>query len=145
MKPQIVEVEKIRKLRHRVLRKGRPFTDTLYERDNDKQTIHLAIIKREKTLTCATFYPEKTTEVKSKKAYRLRGMATDPFFRRKGYGRKIMKESFEILKKQKCDVLWCNARLVAVKFYLSLGFKKKGEIFNIKSIGPHYYMYKKIT
>ena len=42
------------------------------------------------------------------------------------------------------DVLWCNARMVAIRFYKSLGFKIIGDIFNIEGIGPHYYMYKEI-
>ncbi len=45
---------------------------------------------------------------------------------------------------KKCDVLWCNARLVALEFYTVLGFKIIGPEFNIKDIGPHYKMYKTI-
>ena len=45
---------------------------------------------------------------------------------------------------KECDLLWCNARLVAVNFYKSLGFKINGELFDIVGIGPHYYMYKEI-
>lgn len=139
-----VDSEEIRKLRHVVLRKGSPFFTTKYKKDKDKETIHLAAIKNKKIITCATFYPEKTEIIKSKEGYRLRGMATDPEFRRKGYGKKILKKAVLMLKRRGCDVLWCNARLVAVEFYESQGFKKTGEKFNISNIGPHYYMYKKI-
>ena len=55
-----------------------------------------------------------------------------------------MNKSFKILKQKKCDLLWCNARLVAVNFYKSLGFNIIGNLFDIKEIGPHYYMYKEI-
>jgi len=41
-------------------------------------------------------------------------------------------------------MVWCNARLVAVEFYKSIGFKIIGDLFDIQGIGPHYYMYKKI-
>ena len=54
--------------------------------------------------------------------------------------RKRLKE----LKKRDCDMVWCNARLVAVNFYKSVGFKITGELFGIEGIGPHYYMYKEI-
>ena len=55
-----------------------------------------------------------------------------------------MSESFKELKNRDCDMVWCNARLVAVDFYKSSGFKITGEIFDIVEIGPHYYMYKEI-
>ena len=139
-----VESEKIRKLRHSVLRKGKPFSTTKYNKDNQKDTFHLAVIEGEKTITCATFYPEKTKHSKSEQQYRLRGMATDLEFRRKGFGKLLMEESFERLKQKKCDTLWCNARLVAVDFYRSLGFETKGKMFNIRDIGPHYYMFKEL-
>ena len=58
--------------------------------------------------------------------------------------RNLMVESFKELKKSDCDMLWCNARLGAVNFYKSVGFKIIGELFDIEAIGPHYYMYKEI-
>ena len=145
MEIKIVDAEKIRPLRHSVLRTGFPFSTTLYDRDNNNETIHLAFLEKDKIVTCATLYPEDTKKTKSKNAYRLRGMATDLRFRRMGHGRSLMEESFKRLEEEGCDVLWCNARLAAIDFYESLGFKTKGKMFNIEGIGPHYYMYKKIT
>ena len=46
-----------------------------------------------KIVTCATFYPEKALREKSKNAYRLRGMATDVKYRKKGFGKELMKEA----------------------------------------------------
>ena len=144
MEIKVVDSENIRPLRHTVLRKGHPFSATSYLKDKDKKTIHLVCIEEKKIVACATFYPEKTKQVESKKGYRLRGMATDPKHRRKGHGKNLKNHSFQLLQKKECDVLWCNARIVAVDFYKSLGFKTKGEVFNIEGIGPHYYMYKKL-
>ena len=95
-------------------------------------------------VSCSTFYPEQTDKIPSKNAYRLRGMATDSSYLRKGYGNLIMQEAFQILKSRECDLLWCNARLIAVPFYQSVGFQEVGELFDIPEIGPHYYMYKRI-
>lgn len=145
MEIKSVGAEKIRPLRHLVLRTGLPFSTTSYDRDNNNETIHLACVEKDKIITCATSYPEETKKIKSKKAYRLRGMATDPKFRRLGCGKSLMIELFKKLQEEGCDVLWCKARLVAVDFYESLGLKKKGKTFNIEGIGLHYYMYKKIT
>ena len=139
-----VDVESIRPLRHSELRKGQDFSTTSYLKDYEESTFHMACIVDDKTVTCATFYPEKSMKIKSNNAYRLRGMATDSQFQRKGYARNLMLESFKELKKRDCDILWCNSRLVAVNFYKSLGFKIKGDQFDIETIGPHYYMYKEI-
>ena len=115
-----------------------------YLKDYEESTFHMACIVADKTVTCATFYPEKSSKIKSDNAYRLRGMATDSNFQRKGYARDLMNESFKELKKRDCDMVWCNARLGAVDFYKSVGFNITGEIFDIAEIGPHYYMYKEI-
>lgn len=139
-----IDAEKIRPLRHSELRKGKDFCLTSYLKDHEKETFHMACIVEDKVVSCATFYPETSKNVQSDNAYRLRGMATDSNFQRKGYASELMNKSFVQLKKKACDMLWCNARLVAVDFYKSVGFKIAGELFNIEGIGPHYYMYKEI-
>ena len=139
-----VDAEIIRPLRHSELRKGQDFSTTSYLKDYELDTFHMACVVDDKTVTCATFYPEKSTKIKSENAYRLRGMATDSRFKRKGYASNLMEESFKELINRDCDMLWCNARLVAVDFYKSIGFKITGELFDIEGIGPHYYMYKEI-
>ena len=139
-----VFAEEVRPLRHSELRKGQDFSTTSYLKDYEEDTFHMACIVDEKIVTCATFYPEKSAKIKSDNTYRLRGMATDSDFQRKGYASDLMEESFKELKKRDCDMVWCNARLVAVDFYKSVGFKITGDLFDIAEIGPHYYMYKEI-
>ena len=139
-----VFAEEVRPLRHSELRKGQDFFTTSYIEDYEAGTFHMACIVDEKIVTCASYYPEKSIKIKSKRGYRLRGMATDSNFQRKGYATDLMNESFKELKNRDCDMVWCNARLVAVEFYKSAGFKITGKIFDIAEIGPHYYMYKEI-
>lgn len=139
-----VNAEIIRPLRHSELRKGEDFSTTSYLRDDDNDTFHMACVKEEKIVACATFYPEPSKKAEAVNAYRLRGMATDSYFQRRGYATDLMSASFQELKIRDCDILWCNARLVAVDFYKSMGFKVIGKLFDIIGIGPHYYMYKKI-
>ena len=139
-----IDAEKIRSLRHSELRKDQNFSTTSYLKDNDESTFHMACIVDEKIVTCATFYPEKFPKLNAVNAYRLRGMATEFSFQRKGYASDLMEESFKELTKRDCDMIWCNARLGAVDFYKSVGFKITGDLFDISGIGPHYYMYKKI-
>ena len=139
-----VVAEKVRPLRYSELRKGQDFSTASYIEDYELGTFHMACIVDEKIVTCASYYPEPSKKVESANGYRLRGMATDSHFQRRGYATDLMQESFQELKERNCDMLWCNARLVAVEFYKSIGFKIIGEIFDIAEIGPHYYMYKEI-
>ena len=144
MKIKKVSSNKIRPLRHLVLRQGKPFSTTEYIKDKEKDTFHLACLVENKIVTCATFYPEKKDQIKSKNPYRLRGMATLETHRRKGFGNEIIKEAIKEIKKSKGDLLWCNARIVALGFYKKIGFKTVGDTFNIGDIGLHYVMYKKL-
>ena len=141
---KVVAAKDIRPLRNLVLRPNLPIETTYYDLDNDIETFHLASIMDNTIISIGTFYPENDIELQTKNGYRLRGMATHPKFRRKSAATKLMKKSFVLLKEKKCDFLWCNARLVAVEFYKSLGFKITGKIFDIPSIGPHYKMYKSV-
>ena len=134
----------IRKIRHRNLRQGKPFSTTTYKKDNEKKTFHLACIYNNVTISCATFYPENNKFFPNEKSYRLRGMATDTEYRKRGIGKKILLQAFEEIKKKKGTLLWCNARLIAVEFYKKLGLKTIGKEFDISDIGPHYLMYKKM-
>ncbi len=145
MKIKHVNAKSIRNLRHLVLRKGQPFSTTSYDKDHEKDTFHLGYIKDEKIVVCTTFYPEPTKEIESLNSFRLRGMATHPDERRQGFGKYVMQKAFKELYAKGCDLLWCNARLIAVDFYKSIGFKTKGKLFDIADIGPHYYMYRYIT
>ncbi len=139
-----VKASKIRRVRYRNLRQGKSYSTTSYKRDDENKTFHLACIYNNKIISCATFYPENNSFFLKENAYRLRGMATDLEYRKKGIGKKIMLQAFEKIKKKKGTLLWCNARLVAIEFYKKLGLQIKGEEFNIKDIGKHYLMYKKI-
>ena len=139
-----VAAKEIRPLRNLVLRPNLPIETTFYDLDDNKGTFHLASIMDNTIISIGTFYPENNVQLQTKNGYRLRGMATHPNYRRKSAATKLMEKSFVLLKEKKCDILWCNARLIAVEFYKSLGFKIIGEIFDIPSIGPHYKMYKPI-
>lgn len=144
MTVQQVEVEIIRPLRSLVLRPGQPIESTNYDRDNDENTLHFAVLKEAVALCIATFYPEQMEEISSIRAYRLRGMATHPDYRRLGLASDLMHIAMIGLRDQGCDLLWCKARLVAIEFYESLGFVKIGPMYEIDGIGSHFTMYKKI-
>ena len=140
-----VSTSELYTLRNLVLRPGKPLHTTFYDKDFDKDTFHLAISIESQAMCIATFYPEKMDSVYSRKAYRLRGMATHPNYRRKGLGKNLMQSAFTHLIQKQADLLWCKARLVAIPFYRSLGFQIIGEQYEIEEIGSHYTMYKLLS
>ncbi len=59
-------------------------------------------------------------------------------------GKLVVQEALRVLKKENSDLLWCNAREVALGFYTKLGFSIEGDFFDVKNIGPHKVMYVKL-
>ncbi|MBA3369604.1 MAG: GNAT family N-acetyltransferase [Geodermatophilaceae bacterium] len=55
-------------------------------------------------------------------AWQLRAMATDPGVRGTGLGRLLVEAAVEYVARRGGDLIWCNARLSAERFYLRLGF-----------------------
>ena len=78
-------------------------------------------------------------------AYQLRGMAVLSEYQGKGLGMRILKSGEEALIERKAEILWMNARLVAVPFYEKQGYQKKGTAFDIPGIGPHFIMFKRLA
>ena len=144
MTVHIANASEIRTLRHLVLRPNQPIETTFYDLDDHHKTFHLASKVGDIIVSIGTFYPENDLDIQMTNGYRLRGMATHPKYRRNGAATKLMRKEFQILEKKNCDTIWCNARLIAIDFYKSLGFKEIGPKFNISEIGPHYKMYKRL-
>ncbi|SFZ93773.1 Acetyltransferase (GNAT) domain-containing protein [Flaviramulus basaltis] len=60
----------------------------------------------------------------------------------KGIGNIILNYTEEFIKKKNTDIIWCNAREIAVDFYKKNNYQTIGKAFPIKDIGLHYVMYK---
>lgn len=59
---------------------------------------------------------------------------------------KLIKRCEASLKSKKNNLLiWFNARKTSVSSYEKLGYRTVGEIFNIKGIGEHLIMFKKLS
>lgn len=74
--------------------------------------------------------------------YRIRGVATERRMRLKGLGTALLAEGEAEIWKRGADIIWCNARIVAVGFYEKHGYRKVGKSFVIPGIGEHYLMKK---
>lgn len=129
-------------IRQKMLRPGFPIEDCRFRGDEEDQTFHLGAFENGKLVSVASFYFERHTEMDGPYQYRLRGMATLPEYQGRGLSSDLLSTAFPIIKQNFCNLVWCNARLAASGFYQKVGFEKKGEVFEITNVGPHYLMYK---
>jgi GNAT superfamily N-acetyltransferase len=126
-------------LRWRILRAGLPRSEAIFPGDDLPTSRHYAALDDNNTVVgCATFH---LSEWEGQRAYRLRGMATDPLCRRTGCGRAmlLLAES-EILDQTDIRLLWCDARTPAMPFYEKMGWVVRSGVYEIPTAGPHVKM-----
>ena len=131
------------KIRQKMLRPGKQIADCIFDKDEDDQTIHLGAFIDGKLASVASFYFSNNSQFKADVQYQLRGMATLPEHQNQGFSKELLKFGFPLIKKNFCELVWCNARTSAEGFYAKTGFESIGEIFNIPDVGPHRLMIKK--
>ncbi len=73
--------------------------------------------------------------------WHLRGMATAAEWRGRGAGSAVLAAIFAYVAASGGGLLWCNARLGAVKFYQRAGLATTGEPWEEPVIGPHIAMF----
>jgi len=152
MRIERVKAEAVYPLRLEVLRPGGILADCVFAGDDDPDTVHFAAFNSEgKVEGIASFYQASHPAVHGKRLVQLRGMATHPSVRGEGYGKAIVRFALGFfagvggaLSEKTNDVMWCNAREVAIPFYETLGFQITAEPFDIPGIGPHRVMFRHI-
>jgi len=131
-------------LRHHVLRAGMPVEDAKFPGDNDETTLHFAANagERRDIVGCVSFFFSSWGELP---AWQLRGMATDEAYRGMGVGTVLLQcAEKELRRLDWSQVMWCNARLPAVRFYEKMGWRTVSDVFEIPTAGPHRQMYKEL-
>lgn len=135
--------EETKPLRHRVLWPHIEQTeDCVIDIDNREDAIHLgAFHDSSEPVGICSLFEMNTPKLTHKKQYRLRAMATDPDVRGSGAGRAIVNEALRKVKELGYDVLWCDAREVALGFYERMGFQRIDEWYEVRNVGLHQLMY----
>jgi GNAT superfamily N-acetyltransferase len=145
---QFITARETLKVRHKILRKGRPLEDCHFAGDELGTTFHLGAFEKGKIIGVATFMMNKDTQInlikdiKLYNCYQLRGMAVLEVAQGKGVGKKLLKQAENLLKERHIKVLWFNARILAVPFYEKMGYKTASMIFEIPTVGEHFKMIK---
>lgn len=93
--------------------------------------------------TCLIF-PEPCPWLPGERAWRLRGMATEPEHRGSGAGTAVAHEASRIARADGATVLWCLARETAVGFYLRHGWTTFSGLFDT-DLGPHQRMWLRLA
>jgi GNAT superfamily N-acetyltransferase len=129
-------------LRHRVLWPHiEKESDCVIDIDDHPKGFHLGVFEENSLISIGSFFPAVSPKIESRNAYRLRAMATHPDFRGRDAGKALIQFGITLLKERKAEVLWCDARLNAVPFYQKLGFNALDEIYEVRNIGPHKFMW----
>jgi GNAT superfamily N-acetyltransferase len=129
-----------RPLRQRILRPHQRVEDVGFPHDEDDDTVHLGAFVDGTLVGIATVHREPFPGTKDARAWRLRGMATEPEVRGQGCGSKLVAGCVEHAKQHGASRFWCTARESAKRFYDVLGFATLGDKFEIPDVGPHYVM-----
>lgn len=143
----VVPVEEIFELRWRVLRPGLPRTSAIFLEDGHPLAFHMAAYDGDggdEVVACVTLFPEQLPG-DSAIAYRIRGMASAPEVRGRGYGAALLHAALEQARQRGAELVWCNGRTSARGFWEGQGFMAVGEEFVLEPAGPHFLFVAKLV
>lgn len=137
-----IKAEETYPIRKSVLREGMSLSHQM-NGDHDSSTLHLGLFDEDRLVCIGSFMKAAKSNFKGVQ-YQLRGMASAKGSQGKGYGKDLLQKAEELLKDKGVDILWCNARVVAIDFYSKLGYEFFGDVFEVNEVGPHFVMFKKL-
>ena len=145
IKSKIINSGLAQTLRHKVLREGKPFDSAHFKEDGFKDTIHIGAYSDNILVGVCSLINNNNTDIKLQKQYQLRGMAVDTKAQGKGVGKAMLRFVEQALNNLNIEVVWCNSRIIARRFYASCGFIDMNKNFDIPKIGVHAVMYKNLS
>lgn len=125
-----------------VLRPGKTIESCIFDGDDLETTAHFGIYDHENIVGVTSVFETSTPLLSEKKQFQLRGMAILDSHQKRGLGDQLVQKAEQYTKEQNGEILWFNAREIAVGFYKKMGYTTIGEPFTIGDIGIHYVMYK---
>ena len=135
-----ITAEEARPLRQRIMRPDEPPEKSVYPLDDAEDTFHAGVIKNGQLIGIASVFHEAPPDQSNDKAWRLRGMATEPKVRGQGYGKLALQACMDTIYQRGGNYLWFNARPEVVGFYEKLGFVVSGEPYEVEGHGTRVFM-----
>ncbi len=111
--------------------------------DDSLDTLHLGLFDAEKLIGVVSLMKNSNPQFKGNQ-YQLRGMAVLAEYQGQKLGNILIDKAEKLLRQKQVELLWCNARIKALNFYLRKGFEIYGEPFEIEPIGTHYALFKNL-
>ena len=137
-----IKAEDTYPIRKAILREGMTLSHEM-NGDHNAETLHLGLFESGE-LVCIGSFMRASKEIFKGSQFQLRGMASVKKAQGKGFGKLLLEEAEVKLKNQGVDILWCNARTVALDFYKKSGYQMVGNVFEVEQVGPHFLMFKKL-
>ncbi|MEZ0182714.1 GNAT family N-acetyltransferase [Flavobacterium oncorhynchi] len=131
-------------VRQPVLRNGKPIESCIFEGDDLETTHHFGLFQNENLTGIISLFTKSNPIFAENLQGQIRGMAILENHQKKGFGEALVKHCEDYCKQNKVDLIWFNARTAAVGFYKRMNYEVLGEPFEIKDVGEHYLMFKKI-
>lgn len=120
MKIQEADYNEVLKLRHEVMYPNESIE--LAKVENDDRGIHVGVFLDEGLVSCVSIFLEE-------RSLQFRKLATKDGFRKQGHASNLVKYVIDFYNQFQFDRLWANARLEALPFYESFGFKATDQTF----------------
>jgi GNAT superfamily N-acetyltransferase len=140
---RIVEAAHSRELRRSVLR-PQFAPGSMLPGDDEPGSVHLGAFDGSTLVSACAVFPQSCPWQPGRPAWRLRSMATEPTARGTGAGSAVLRSAAGVARGHGAEVLWCQARVPAVGFYLRCGWQLHGELFHT-DYGPHRYMWTELS
>jgi GNAT superfamily N-acetyltransferase len=125
-------------LRDLVLRPNLPRGGSHYPGDDAPDSLHVGVYvtasAQSALAAVATLCREPMPGEEIFFSWRLRGMATLPEYRGRGFGKQLAQHCIAYAVQQRGTLVWCTSRVATVPFYHALGFAESSETFPL----PHY-------
>jgi len=93
------------------------------EMAEDTEGIHFGAFKDNKLAGVISLFQQDTS-------FQFRKLAVDPEFQHIGVGSNLLQQVTNHAKENGGTLIWCNARVSAIGFYVKAGYSNTGKIFS---------------
>lgn len=129
-------------IRQIILRPGRPLETCFFQGDELETTFHFGLFSEAKLVGIISLFKNNSPLFPYENQYQIRGMAVLEDYQKYGFGKQLVAHSEAFLKEKNTELIWFNAREIAVNFYEKSGYEIIGKAFEIPDVGVHYVMWK---
>ncbi len=93
------------------------------ELDEDNDGIHFGAFTEDKLVGVISLFQHGTS-------FQFRKLAVAPDLQKMGIGNSLLSRVEEFAKSEGGTMIWCNARVSAIGFYLKAGYAHTGKLFS---------------